>query len=87
MKATLTKSLVVLAGVVLVVPFVAVALFVGAQAAAGGGGTDERLVLAALAVGAALFGGVKGLKGGWATAEVQLWRAPRQSREASPTLP
>lgn len=86
MKATLSKSLVALAGAVLVVPFVAVALFVGAQAAAGGGGTDERLVLAALAVGGALFGGVKGLRGG-AALEVRSRRAPRQSRKASPTLP
>ena len=87
MKATLTKSLVVLAGAVLVVPFVAVALFVGAQAAAAGGGTDEWLALAALAVGGALFGGVKGLKGGEAALGVRPRRAPRRPRKASPTLP
>lgn len=86
MKAAFTKSLVVLAGVGLVVPFVAVALFVGAQAATGGGGADERLVLAALALGGALFGGVKGLKGRDEAREFTEVR-PRRARKASPTLP
>ena len=88
MKALFMKSLVVLAGIVLVVPFVASALFVGAQAAAGGGGADERLVLAALAIGGALFGGVKGLKGHESAArEGHVRRARREARRTSPTLP
>jgi hypothetical protein len=87
MKALFTKSLVALAGAVLVVPFVAVALFVGAQAAAGSGGADERFVLAALAIGGALFGGVKGLKGHEAAQDGHVRRAHRQPRTTSPTLP
>lgn len=88
MKTVFTKSLVVLAGAVLVLPFVAVALFVGAQAAAASGGADERLVLAALAIGGALFGGVKGLNGsGEAAREGQFRRAHRQGGTATPTLP
>jgi hypothetical protein len=88
MKVLFTKSLVVLAGAVLVVPFVALALFVGAQAAAGSGGTDERLVLAALAIGGALFGGVKGLKGNdEAARDGHVRRARSHSRRTSPTLP
>lgn len=88
MRTVFTKSLVVLAGAVLVVPFVAVALFVGAQAAAGNGGADERLVLAALAIGGALFGGVKGLKGHEAAArDGHVRRAHHQPRRISPTLP
>lgn len=88
MKTVFTKSLVVLAGVVLVVPFVAVALLVGAQAAAASGGADARLVLAALAVGWALFGGVKGLKGQEATArDGHVARASRRAGQASPMLP
>jgi hypothetical protein len=88
MKAVFTKSLVVLAGIVLVVPFVAVALFVGAQAAAGSGGADERLMLAALAIGGALLGGVKGLKGhDEAARDGHVRRARREPRRTSPTLP
>ena len=88
MKALFTKSLVVLAGAALVVPFVALALFAGAQAAAGSGGTDERLVLAALAIGGALFGGVKGSKRqDEAAQEWHVRRARSQSRRTSPTLP
>ncbi len=87
MKAVFAKSLVVLAGAVLVVPFVAVALLVGAQAAAGAGG-DQRLVLAALALGATLLGGVKGLKGrGPAWRHGHVPRAPRRARKADPVLP
>ena len=87
MKAVFTKSLVVLAGAVLVVPFVAVALFVGAQAADAGVGADERLVLAALAIGGALLGGVKGLKGhDEAAREGHVRRARSQTRRTSPTL-
>lgn len=88
MKTVFAKSLVVLAGVVLVVPFVAVALLVGAQAAAGSGGADQRLVLAALALGGAFFGGIKGLKGHGATARHgHVSRAPHGAGRATPTLP
>lgn len=86
MKTVYRKSLVLLAGVVLVVPFVAVSLLVGAQAA-GGGGTDERLVLAALAFGWTIFGGVRGLRGGDAAREFTLRRASVRARETLPTLP
>lgn len=89
MKTAFTKSLVVLAGVVLVVPFVAVALFVGAQAAAAAGGADERLALAVLAIGGALLGGVKGLNGQDEAARQghEERRARRQAGRTSPTLP
>jgi hypothetical protein len=88
MKAVFAKSLVVLAGAVLVVPFVAVALLVGAQAATGSGGADQRLVLAALALGGAFFGGVRGLKRPGASARHgHVSRAPRGAGRATPTLP
>ena len=88
MKVVFAKSLVVLAGVALVVPFVAVALLVGAQATAGSDGADQRLVLAALAVGGALFGRVRGLKGHGASARQGLVpRAPHGAGRATPTLP
>ena len=61
MKAVFAKSLVVFAGVVLVVPFVTVALLVAARAADGAGSTESRLLLAALAVGGALYSGAKSL--------------------------
>jgi len=88
MKVLFSKSLVVLAGVVLVVPFVAVALLVGAQAATASDGSEQRLVLAALAVGGVLFGGVKGLKGHEAAGrDGHVTRAPRRAGRTSPTLP
>ena len=61
MKAVFAKSLVVLAGVVLVVPFVASALLVAARAADGAESAEHRLLLAALAVGGALYSGAKSL--------------------------
>ncbi|MCA1635413.1 MAG: hypothetical protein LC802_17420 [Acidobacteria bacterium] len=61
MKAVFAKSLVMLAGLVLVVPFVTVALLVGARAANGAESTEHRLLLVALAVGAALYSGVQSL--------------------------
>lgn len=61
MKAVFARSLVMLAGVVLVVPFVTVALLVGARAADGAESTEQRLLLVALAVGGALFSGAKSL--------------------------
>lgn len=88
MKLVFAKSLVVLAGVALVVPFVAVALLVGAQAAAGAGGSEQRLVLAALALGGAFFGGVRGLKGQESAArEGHVRRHEARAAKASPTLP
>jgi hypothetical protein len=61
MKAVFAKSLVMLAGVVLVVPFVTVALLVGARAANGAESMEHRLLLVALAVSAALYSGAKSL--------------------------
>jgi hypothetical protein len=87
MKTVFAKSLTLLAGVVLVVPFVAVALLVGAQAAAGSGGADQRLVLAALALGGAFFGRVRGLKGQAAGRQGHTPRAPHAARHATTTLP
>ncbi len=60
MKAVLTKSLVVVVGGALVVPFAAAAVLVGARAVAGAGGAKQLLVMAGLAVVWTLFGGVKG---------------------------
>jgi hypothetical protein len=60
MKAVFTKTLVVMAGGVLVVPFVAAAVLVGARAVAGAGGTRQFLLLLSLASVWTLFGGVKG---------------------------
>ena len=62
MKKMVVKTLVALAGVVLVVPFVAAALLVGARAmAAVGEGAAQGLLLAGLALGGVLFGVVKEL--------------------------
>ena len=60
MKTVLTKSLVVIVGGALVVPFAAAAVLVGARAVAGAGGTKQLLLMAALALVWTLFGGVKG---------------------------
>lgn len=60
MKAVFPRSFVLLAGVVLVVTLAAVALLVGARAVAGAESTGHRLLLAALAVGGALYGVAKG---------------------------
>lgn len=60
MKAVLKKSLMVLAGVALVLPFVAVALLIGARATAGVEDGWGRLLLAALAIGGALLSGARG---------------------------
>lgn len=60
MKAVLPRSFVLLAGVVLVVALAAVALLVGARAVAGAESTEHRLMLAALAIGGALYGVLKG---------------------------
>lgn len=60
MKADFPKSFVLLAGVLLVVILAAVALLVGARAVAGAESTGQRLLLAALAVGGALYSAAKG---------------------------
>ena len=64
MKAVLLKTLVAVVGGVLVVPFVAAAVLVGARAVAGAGGTRQTLVMFALALVWTLFGGVKGFARG-----------------------
>lgn len=55
MKSVFVKSLVVLAGAALVLPFVAVGLLVAARAASGVEGGWGGLLLAALAIGGALL--------------------------------
>ena len=60
MKTVLTKSLVVVVGGALVVPFAAAAVLVGARAVAGAGGAKQLLLMAVLALVWTLFGGVKG---------------------------
>ena len=60
MKTVLTKSLVVIVGGALVVPFAAAAVLVGARAVAGAGGAKQLLLMAGLALVWTLFGGVKG---------------------------
>ncbi len=64
MKAVFAKSLVVLVGVVLVVPFVAAALLVGARAVAESGSTEQRLLLIGLAFAGALFSGLRNFGSG-----------------------
>ena len=60
MKTVLTKSLVVIVGGALVVPFAAAAVLVGARAVAGAGGAKQLLFAVGLALVWTLFGGVKG---------------------------
>jgi hypothetical protein len=64
LKAVLLKTLVVIVGGALVVPFVAAAVLVGARAVAGAGGTRQSLVMFALALVWTFFGGVKGFARG-----------------------
>ena len=64
LKAVLLKSLIVIVGGALVVPFVAAAVLVGARAVAGAGGTRQSLVMFALALVWTFFGGVKGFARG-----------------------
>ncbi|HEV7893365.1 MAG TPA: hypothetical protein VGP08_22300 [Pyrinomonadaceae bacterium] len=64
LKAVLLKTLVVAVGGVLVVPFVAASVLVGARAVAGAGGTRQSLVMFALALVWTFFGGVKGFARG-----------------------
>jgi hypothetical protein len=64
LKAVLLKTLIVIVGGALVVPFVAAAVLVGARAVAGAGGTRQSLVMFALALVWTFFGGVKGFARG-----------------------
>ncbi|HVF41470.1 MAG TPA: hypothetical protein VM936_00570 [Pyrinomonadaceae bacterium] len=64
LKAVLLKTLVLIVGGALVVPFVAAAVLVGARAVAGAGGTRQSLVMFALALVWTFFGGVKGFARG-----------------------
>jgi hypothetical protein len=87
MKAVLTKSLVVLAGAALVMPFVVVALLAGARASAGVEDGWGRLLLALLAISGALLGGTKGLGvNGAGAAEGRAARAVRWPEDESRTL-
>lgn len=60
MKTVLTKTLVLVVGGTLVVPFAVAAVLVGARAVAGASGTKQILLMAGLALVWTLFGGVKG---------------------------
>ncbi|MCA1618287.1 MAG: hypothetical protein LC795_03025 [Acidobacteria bacterium] len=60
MKTVLTKTLVLIAGGALVLPFVAAAVLVGARAVAGADGGKSFLLAVGLALVWTLFGGVKG---------------------------
>lgn len=65
MKTVLTKTLVLIVGGALVVPFAAAAVLVGARAVAGAGGSKQLLFAVGLALVWAFFGGVKGfVRGG-----------------------
>jgi hypothetical protein len=87
MKAVLGKSLVVLAGVALVLPFVVVALLVGARASAGVEDNLGRLLLASLAIGGALLGRTKGLgHDGTCAVEGHMTRTALWSKDESRTL-
>ena len=59
MKAVVSKTFITLVGIVLVMPFAAVALLVGARAVAGAESTEHNLMLVMFAFGAALFSGIK----------------------------
>ena len=59
MKKVFVKTLVGIVSVMLVVPFVAAALLVGARAVAGSESTAERLLLVGLAFGGALLSGLR----------------------------
>ncbi|HEX8502848.1 MAG TPA: hypothetical protein VF659_19855 [Pyrinomonadaceae bacterium] len=60
MRTVLTKTLVLIAGGALVLPFAAAAVLVGARAAAGVDGGRAFLFAVGLALVWALFGGLKG---------------------------
>ncbi len=60
MKTVLTKTLVLVVGGALVLPFAFAAVLVGARAVAGAGGAKQLLLMAGLALVWTIFGGVKG---------------------------
>lgn len=60
MRTVLTKTLVLIAGGALVLPFAAAAVLVGARAVAGANGGRQFLLAIGLALVWTLFGGVKG---------------------------
>lgn len=62
MKAVFAKSLVTLVGVLFIVPFVIIALLIGARAVAGVETSGQQLWLVALAAGGAFFSGAKSFK-------------------------
>ena len=59
MKNVLTKTLVMMVGGALVVPFVAASALVAARAVAGAGGAKQFLLLVVLALAWTFLGGVK----------------------------
>lgn len=61
MKTVTTKMIVSFAGLLLVAPFFAVALIVGARAVSLSQGTQDDLLLVALAIGGALASIVNGM--------------------------
>jgi Na+/proline symporter len=63
MKAVTAKMLVSLIGILVATPFFAVALIVGARAVAVSQGTQDDLILAALALAGALASVVNGMGG------------------------
>ncbi|HYE14553.1 MAG TPA: hypothetical protein VD968_08955 [Pyrinomonadaceae bacterium] len=72
MKTVVAKTLVMLAGVVLVLSLVAAGLLVGARAVEGVESTEARLLFVTLALGGALFSGSKGFtRGGMGEREGQ----------------
>ena len=80
MKRVLTKTLVLIAGGALVLPFVAAAVLVGARAVAGANGGKQFLLAVGLALVWTLFGGLKGLAQNGADGREghELLVAPRQ---------
>lgn len=80
MKAVLLKTLVAVVGGVLVVPFVAAAVLVGARAVAGAGATTRQsLAMFALALVWTSLGGMKGFARGGAAAGKGMSLPPRVS--------
>lgn len=64
MKTVVTRTLVLVVGGALVVPFAFAAVLVGARAVAGAGGAEQLLFAIGLALVWTFFGGVKGFARG-----------------------
>ncbi len=81
MRKILTKTLVLIAGGALVLPFAAAAVLVGARAVAGANGGKQFLLAVGLALVWTLFGGLKGLATGGADGREghELLVAPRRA--------